>query len=153
MYWHAGSASFVALGFVYCFTRVALHVADTAVVFCCNYFWELVPNIRFSSLTFFLLLTFSSFLFFSPRLPSSLLFLSFCCCGWRRELLGAFVTPKVWGLSRKLRCYVVLRIVTVSKKLRKYDNIYSQICNIGYRELHATCMDFFIFVFNDPPRK
>ncbi len=52
----------------------------------------------------------------------------------------------------KLRCYVGLRIVTLSKNLIKYENRYSQKFNIGYRELHATYMDFFYFVFNDPPQ-
>ncbi len=57
------------------------------------------------------------------------------------------------GTSSKLRCYVGLRIVTLSKNLIKYENRYSQIFNIGYRELHATYMDcFFFFFFNDPPQ-
>ncbi len=47
------------------------------------------------------------------------------------------------GTSSKLRCYVGLHIVTLSKNLIKYENRYSQIFNIGYRELHATYMDFF----------
>ncbi len=45
------------------------------------------------------------------------------------------------GTSRKLHCYVGLRIVTLSMNLIKYENRYSQIFNIGYRELHATYMD------------
>ncbi len=45
------------------------------------------------------------------------------------------------GTLRKLRCYVGLRIVTLSMNLIKYENRYSQIFNIGYRELHATYMD------------
>ncbi len=57
------------------------------------------------------------------------------------------------GTSSKLRCYVGLRIVILSKNLIKYENRYSQIFNIGYRELHATYMDFFFFFFNDPTRK
>ncbi len=57
------------------------------------------------------------------------------------------------GTSSKLCCYVGLRIVTLSKNLIKYENRYSQIFNIGCRELHATYMDFlFYFVFNDPPQ-
>ncbi len=48
------------------------------------------------------------------------------------------------GTSSKLRCYVDLRIVTLSKNLIKYENRYSQIFNIGYRELHATYMIFFL---------
>ncbi len=51
------------------------------------------------------------------------------------------------GTSSKLRCYVGLLIVTLSKNLIKYENRYSQIFNIGYRELHATYMDFFLFCF------
>ncbi len=58
------------------------------------------------------------------------------------------------GTSSKLRCYVGLRIVTLSKNLIKYENRYSQIFNIGYRELHATYMDIYIYFFlNDPPCK
>ncbi len=57
------------------------------------------------------------------------------------------------GSSSKLRCYVGLRIVTLSKNLIKYENRYSQIFNIGYREY----MDFFFFFFlmtrPNPPRK
>ncbi len=57
------------------------------------------------------------------------------------------------GTSSKLHCYVGLRIVTLSKNLIKYENRYSEIFNIGYRELHATYMDFFFFFFfNDPPQ-
>ncbi len=51
------------------------------------------------------------------------------------------------GTSSKLRCYVGLRIVTLSKNLIKYENRFSQIFNIGYRELHATYMDFYLFCF------
>ncbi len=50
------------------------------------------------------------------------------------------------GTSSKLRCYVGLRIVTLSKNLIKYENRYSQIFNIGYRELHATYMDFYFIL-------
>ncbi len=46
------------------------------------------------------------------------------------------------GTSCMLRCYVDLRIVTLSKNLIKYEKRYSQIFNIGYREFHATYMDF-----------
>ncbi len=58
------------------------------------------------------------------------------------------------GTSSKLR-YVGLRIVTLSKNLIKYENRYSQIFNIGYRELHATYMDFLFFLMThpNPPRK
>ncbi len=38
------------------------------------------------------------------------------------------------------------------KEPNKIWNRYSQIFNIGYRELHATYMDFFFFFFNDPPQ-
>ncbi len=51
------------------------------------------------------------------------------------------------GTSSKLRCYVGLRIVTLLKNLIKYENRFSQIFNIGYRELHATYMDFYLFCF------
>ncbi len=55
------------------------------------------------------------------------------------------------GTSSKLRCYVGLRIVTLSKNLIKYENRYSQIFNIVYRELHATYMEFFFFFLMTRP--
>ncbi len=57
----------------------------------------------------------------------------------------------VWNLSvvwKQLQSRLQsLRNVTLSNNLIKYENRYSQIFNIGYRELHATYMDFFLFCF------
>ncbi len=55
------------------------------------------------------------------------------------------------GTSSKLRCYVGLRIVTLSKNLIKYENRYIPkylILAIGNCMQHT-----WIFFFNDPPRK
>ncbi len=59
------------------------------------------------------------------------------------------------GTSSKLRCYVGLRIVTLSKNLIKYENRYSQIFNIGYRGIARNIHDFFFFLMTrpNPPRK
>ncbi len=55
------------------------------------------------------------------------------------------------GTSSKLRCYVGLRIVTLSKSLIKYENRYSQywILAIGNCTQHTWIIFFFL---NDPPQ-
>ncbi len=56
------------------------------------------------------------------------------------------------GTSSKLRCYVGLRIVTLSKNLIKYENRYSQIFNIAIGNCTQHTWIFFYFVFNDLPQ-
>ncbi len=57
-------------------------------------------------------------------------------CIVRIECHDVSLDAKGLRTSSKLHCYVGLRIVTLSKNLIKYENRYSQIFNIGYRELH-----------------